>query len=199
MKKKILVIACGAIARELVRVSRLNEWQHIEFQCLPPELHNRPEQIPAAVRAKIKSQAGDFEKTFVAYADCGTGGELDKVLGEFGIERIAGAHCYEFYAGSNNFKALANDEPGSFYLTDFLVRHFDRLVIKGLAMDRLPQLIPVYFGNYQRLVYLAQTGSQELQGLAKQYAEFLQLEYCYKFFGDDPLSECLKPALENQA
>ena len=199
MKKRVLVIACGAIAKELVRISRLNEWQHIEFQCLPPELHNRPEQIPAAVRAKIESQAGNFEKTFVAYADCGTGGELDKVLDEFGIERIAGAHCYEFYAGSEKFTELADDEPGSFYLTDFLVRHFDRLVIKGLAMDRMPQLIPVYFGNYKRLVYLAQTDSEKLQLMAKQYAEFLQLEYCYRFFGDDPLSECLKPVLENQA
>ena len=199
MKKTVLVIACGAIAKELVRISRLNEWQHIEFQCLPPELHNRPEQIPAAVRAKIESQAGNFEKTFVAYADCGTGGELDKVLDEFGIERIAGAHCYEFYAGSEKFTELADDEPGSFYLTDFLVRHFDRLVIKGLAMDRMPQLIPVYFGNYKRLVYLAQTDSEKLQLMAKQYAEFLQLEYCYRFFGDDPLSECLKPVLENQA
>ena len=199
MKKRVLVIACGAIAKELVRISRLNEWQHIEFQCLPPELHNRPEQIPAAVRAKIESQAGNFEKTFVAYADCGTSGELDKVLDEFGIERIAGAHCYEFYAGSEKFTELADDEPGSFYLTDFLVRHFDRLVIKGLAMDRMPQLIPVYFGNYKRLVYLAQTDSEKLQLMAKQYAEFLQLEYCYRFFGDDPLSECLKPVLENQA
>ena len=199
MKKKVLVIACGAIAKELVRIGRLNEWQHIQFQCLPPELHNRPEQIPAAVRAKIESQAGNFEKTFVAYADCGTGGELDKVLDEFGIERIAGAHCYEFYAGSEKFTELADDEPGSFYLTDFLVRHFDRLVIKGLAMDRMPQLIPVYFGNYKRLVYLAQTDSEKLQLMAKQYAEFLQLEYCYRFFGDDPLSECLKPILENQA
>jgi len=199
MKKTVLVIACGAIAKELVRISQLNQWDHIQFQCLPPELHNRPEQIPAAVRAKIESQAGAFDQTFVAYADCGTGGELDKVLDEFGIERIAGAHCYEFYAGSEKFTELADDEPGSFYLTDFLVRHFDRLVIKGLAMDRMPQLIPVYFGNYKRLVYLAQTDSEKLQLLAKQYAEFLQLEYCYRFFGDDPLSECLKPVLQNQA
>ena len=199
MNKKILVIACGAIAKELVRVSRLNKWQHIEFQCLPPELHNRPEQIPAAVRAKIESQAGDFDKTFVAYADCGTGGELDKVLDEFGIERIAGAHCYEFYAGSENFTELADDEPGSFYLTDFLVRHFDRLVIKGLGMDRLPQLIPVYFGNYKRLVYLAQTDSENLQAMAREYAELLKLDYCYRFYGDVPLSESLEPALEYQA
>ena len=199
MKDKVLVIACGAIARELVRISRLNEWDHVQFQCLPPELHNKPDRIPAAVRDKIQSQSGDFKKIFVAYADCGTGGELDKVLDEFEIERLPGAHCYEFYAGSENFTALADDEPGSFYLTDFLVRHFDRLVIKGLAMDRLPQLIPMYFGNYKRLVYLAQTDSEKLQLMAKQYAELLQLEYCYRFFGDVALSECLKPALENQA
>ena len=130
MKAKVLVIACGAIARELVRISKLNQWDHIRFQCLPPKLHNTPERIPEAVRATIESKADDYEKVFVAYADCGTGGQLDKVLEEYGIERIPGTHCYEFYAGTDSFNDLAEDEPGSFYLTDFLVRHFERLVIK---------------------------------------------------------------------
>ncbi len=197
MKAKVLVIACGAIARELVRISKLNQWDHIRFQCLPPELHNTPDRIPEAVRAMIESKAGDYEKVFVAYADCGTGGQLDKVLEEYGIERIPGAHCYEFYAGSDSFNDLAEDEPGSFYLTDFLVRHFERLVIKGLGIDRLPQLIPVYFGNYKRMVYLAQTDSEKLQAMAREQAEFLQLEYCYRFYGDEPFSQTLKPFVEN--
>ena len=152
MRDKVLVIACGAIARELVQVRKLNQWDHIEFQCLPPDLHNTPDRLPAAVKAKIESQSGLYKDIFVAYADCGTGGALDKVLEEYGIERIPGAHCYEFFAGSEAFNAIADEEPGSFYLTDFLVRHFDRLVIRGLGMDRLPQLIPAYFGNYKRVV-----------------------------------------------
>lgn len=196
MKARVLVIACGAIAKELVRISKLNQWDHIKFQCLPPELHNTPDRIPGAVRDVIESQAGDYEKVFVAYADCGTGGQLDKVLEEYGIERIPGAHCYEFYAGSDSFHTLSDDEPGSFYLTDFLVRHFERLVIKGLGIDRLPQLIPVYFGNYKRMVYLAQTDSTELQELARKQAGVLQLEYSYRFYGDEPLSLALQPVLE---
>ncbi len=196
MKDKVLVIACGAIAKELVRIKKLNQWDHIEFQCLPPELHNTPDRIPDAVRAKIESQSSKYREIFVAYADCGTGGALDKVLVEYGIERIPGAHCYEFYAGNKEFAELATDEPGSFYLTDFLVHHFDRLVIKGLGMDRLPQLIPVYFGNYTRMVYIAQTDSEKLQSMAREQAEFLKLEYHYRYFGDEPLTHALAPILE---
>jgi len=194
--RPVLVIACGAIARELVRIRDMNGWDYIEFQCLPAELHNTPEKIPAAVRAKIEAEGSHFKKIFVAYADCGTGGLLDKALEEYGIERIPGAHCYEFYAGSEAFHELADAEPGSFYLTDFLVRHFERLVIRGLGLDRRPQLMPVYFGNYKRVVYLAQTESQKLQSMAMKQADFLGLEYCYQYHGDQPLSLLLKPALE---
>lgn len=195
MQDKILIIACGAIARELVYIKKLNQWDHIEFQCLPPELHNRPEQIPLAVETKIESQAGLYKKIFVAYADCGTGGALDKVLEKHGIERIPGAHCYEFFAGSEQFQTLADEETGSFYLTDFLTRHFERLVIKGLGMDRLPQLKPVYFSNYKRLVYLAQSHSEELQVMARQHADYLGLDYKYHECGSTPLSTALKTSL----
>ena len=198
MQASILVIACGAIARELVRIKDMNQWTHIEFQCLPAELHNTPDRIPAVVKAKIESEISRYDKVFVAYADCGTGGMLDKVLDEYGIERIPGAHCYEFYAGSYEFQRLAEEEPGSFYLTDFLVRHFDRLVIKGLGLDRRPQLMPVYFRNYKRVVYLAQTESKELQAMAREQADYLGLEYCYRFHGDGPLSLALKPALSRE-
>jgi hypothetical protein len=196
MSRPVLVIACGAIARELVRIRDMNAWDHIEFQCLPAELHNTPEKIPAAVRAKIVSESDRFEKVFVAYADCGTGGLLDKALEEYGIERIPGAHCYEFYAGSEVFHELAEAEPGSFYLTDFLVHHFERLVVKGLALDRQPQLMPLYFGNYTRVVYLAQTRSEKLQAMAKKHADYLGLKYSYHYHGDDPLSLLLEPVLE---
>jgi len=195
MQAKILVIACGAIARELVRIKKLNQWDHIEFQCLPPELHNTPDQLPAAVEAKIESQLDRFRDIFVAYADCGTGGALDKVLDKYGIERIAGAHCYEFFTGSEQFNAIAEAEPASFYLTDFLTRHFERLVIRGLGIDRLPQLKPVYFSNYKRIVYLAQSHSEDLQTMAKAHADFLGLDYEYVYCGDTPLSHALKPTM----
>lgn len=195
MQDKILVIACGAIAKELVRIRKLNNWDHLEFQCLPPELHNSPEKLPAAVQSKIESEVASYKKIFVAYADCGTGGKLDEVLEPYGIERIPGAHCYEFYTGTESFQSIAEAEPGSFFLTDFLVRHFERLVIKGLGIDRLPQLKPVYFGNYKRVVYLAQSESEELQKMARQHAEFLGLTYEFHPCGDTPLSQTLKPAL----
>ena len=194
----MLVIACGAIARELVRIRDINHWDHIEFQCLPADLHNTPEKIPAAVQAKIESEADRFAKVFVAYADCGTGGMLDKTLEKFGVERIPGAHCYEFYAGNKAFRELADAEPGSFYLTDFLVQQFERLVIRGLGLDRQPQLMPLYFGNYKRVVYLAQTESERLQEMAKKHADYLGLEYCYHYHGDQPLSLLLKPALAKE-
>ena len=199
MQARVLVIACGAIAKELVRIKSLNNWDHIEFQCLPADLHNRPEDIPAAVKAKIESQASYYENVFVAYADCGTGGKLDNVLNEYGIERIPGAHCYEFYAGSEIFNRFAETEPATFYLTDFLARHFERLVIKGLKLDQQPQLIPFVFGNYKRMLYLAQTESKELQALAAKHASFLGLEYEYCFTSDQPLSDVLELVLEPQS
>jgi len=195
MPGRILLIACGAIAGELMRIRRLNGWDHVDLQCLPPELHNRPERIPAAVRTKIEAWASLYKKVFVAYADCGTGGALDRVLDEYGIERIPGAHCYEFFTGTKAFENLAAAEPGSFYLTDFLTRNFERLVIKGLGLDRHPQLKTVYFGNYRRLVYLAQSDSRELQNMARRHAQKLGLDFEYRHGGDAPLTALLKPVL----
>lgn len=199
MAARILVIACGAIARELVRIKTLNKWDHIEFQCLPASLHNDPDRIPAAVQAKIESQASRYKKVFVAYADCGTAGRLDSILDEYGIDRIPGAHCYEFFAGSDVFEQHAEAEPGTFYLTDFLTRHFERLVIKGLGLDRQPQLLPLYFSNYKRVLYLAQTDSKDLQAKARKYAAFLGLDYEYCFTSDQPFSLVLESGLGQQS
>lgn len=195
MQDKVLVIACGAIALELVRIRKLNRWNHIDFQCLPPDLHNRPEKIAPEVQAKIDSGLDRYRKIFVAYADCGTAGALDKVLTHYDIERIPGAHCYEFFAGSDLFQDLAVTEPGSFYLTDFLTRHFERLVIKGLGIDRLPRLKNVYFNNYKRLVYLAQSDSEELRLMARRHADDLGLAYACFDCGTTALSNMLKPRL----
>jgi hypothetical protein len=173
----VLVIACGALAHEIVALKRLNGWSALDIQCLPPELHNRPEQIPAAVRAAIAEARPRYAQMFVAYADCGTGGRLDQVLREEQIERLPGAHCYEFYATAEAFARLAEAEPGTFYLTDFLVRHFDRLVIAGLGLDRHPELRQDYFGNYRRLVYLVQSPDRDLSAQARAAAAKLGLAY----------------------
>jgi len=198
MTASVLVIACGAIAHELTRIREMNGWDHVEFQCLPAKLHNTPDRIPGAVRERIEREKDHYAQIFVAYADCGTGGMLDKALQGTGVERIPGAHCYEFFAGSGVFHELAEQEPGSFYLTDFLVQHFERLVIRGLGLDRQPGLMPLYFGNYRRIVYLAQTESAKLQSLAKDHAKFLGLDYFYRFEGDQPLALLLKPALQRE-
>ena len=191
MQASLLIIACGAIARELVQIQKLNGWDHIEFQCLPAELHNTPDRIPAAVEAMIESMQAKYEGIFVAYADCGTGGLLDAMLERYGIQRLPGAHCYEFYAGSETFMRLAGQEPGRFYLTDFLVHSFDRLVKEGLGIERHPELLSQYFGNYRRVVYLAQSDSEQLQRKARAHAEYLGLEYEYRYCGLDPLNRAL--------
>ena len=175
-----LVIACGAISHEIVALRRANGWDHITLQCLPADLHNRPERIPAAVREKIRKARSRFADIFVAYADCGTGGLLDAVLEEEGVSRIPGAHCYGFFAGSELFDRLSEAEPGTLYLTDFLARHFDRLIIRGLGIDRHPQLEREYFGNYRKLVYLAQREDPDLLARARAAAERLSL--CFEHY-----------------
>ena len=181
-----LVIACGALAKEIVALRKANGWSHMDVSCLPAELHNRPEKIPGAVREKIQHFRCRYANLFVAYADCGTGGMLDTVLEEEGVERIAGAHCYEFYAGAPVFEALAEQEIGTFYLTDFLLRHFERLVIHGLGIDKHPALLPVYFGNYKKLVYLAQVESDDGRALG-QCAARLEAQY-----SDDDLQRIIR-------
>ncbi len=186
-----LVIACGALAREIVDLKRANGWRHMTVQCLPAELHNYPDKIPDAVRGKIREMRAEYDQVFVAYADCGTGGLLDRVLEEEGVERIPGAHCYQFYAGTPLFESLADAEPGTFYLTDFLARHFDRLIWKGLGMDRHPQLADEYFRNYKLLVYLAQVEDDELLARARDAAHTLKLEFEYRFTGYGDLERVL--------
>jgi hypothetical protein len=191
-----LVIACGALAKEIVALRQANGWSHMDVTCLPAELHNRPEKIPAAVREKIQRFKDRYDHLFVAYADCGTGGLLDVVLAEEGVERIAGAHCYEFYAGAAVFEQLAEQEIGSFYLTDFLLRHFERLIIHGLGIAKHPQLLPVYFGNYKKLVYLAQAESAQGRALGQGAADRLGLAFEYRLTGYGELDSSLRQVNE---
>jgi hypothetical protein len=194
MSETVLVIACGALAREIEELRRLNGWGHVRVQCLPAELHNSPEAIPAAVREKVEADRGRYGKIFVAYADCGTGGRLDALLREIGAERLPGAHCYEFYAGAETFAALHEAEPGTFYLTDFLVRQFEPLVVQALGLDRHPELRDQYFRNYRRLVYLAQSRNPQLEAGARECARRLGLEYVYRYTGLEHFGRALAPA-----
>jgi len=189
---RCLIIACGALAREIVALRKLNDWPHMDVQCLPAELHNRPEKIPAAVKAKIQANRSSYSSIFVAYGDCGTGGLLDKVLQEEQVERISGAHCYEFFAGSEAFDALSEKELGTFYLTDFLLEHFERLVVRGLGLDRHPSLLATLFGNYRKLVYLAQVPDSERMTAARAAAKRLGLTFDYLVTGYGGLERSLK-------
>lgn len=155
----------------------------MRVQCVPARVHNTPEQIPDAVRKLIQQARTDYDNIFVAFADCGTGGLLDKVIAEERVERLTGAHCYEFYAGTDAFAALEEEELGTFYLTDFLARHFERLIIRELGISDHPELQEMYFSHYKRVVYLAQTESPELLQLARQAAERLGLEFEHRLVG----------------
>ena len=180
-KNKAAFIVCGALARELHSLVRLHGWP-VDILALPALLHNRPERIPNAVRNRIRQARKDYERIVVVYGDCGTGGELDTVLGEEGVSRVAGPHCYEMYAHPH-FDELSNAEIGTFFLTDFLVREFNALVFRGLGLDRHPELRDDYFAHYRRIVYLAQLQDRELEARAREAAACLNLPIEIRFVG----------------
>lgn len=188
---RVLVIGCGAMARELLAVVARNGLENMEVQCLPGRYHNTPQLIPAAVEERIIATRDDFERIFVAYGDCGTGGMLDRVLERHFVERLPGAHCYEFLSGAGLFAALHEAEPATFYLTDFLVRNFDLLVWRGLGLDRHPQLLSDYFGNYTRVMHLAQVDAPDLTEKAREAAFRLGLAFERRFVGYGDLEPAL--------
>jgi hypothetical protein len=174
---RVLVVACGALAREILALVRLNGWEHIDLQCLPAILHNRPERIPDAVEAAVRAAQAAYDRVFVAYADCGTGGALEDRCRGLGVELIAGPHCYAFFDGLEAFAARGDEEMRAFYLTDFLTRQFDAFVWRPLGLDRHPELRDMLFGQYERLVYLAQTEDPALDTAARAHAARLGLAY----------------------
>jgi Protein of unknown function (DUF1638) len=181
-RPSVLVIGCGALARELLDVVKANHLDNVRIECLPAILHNSPEKIAPAVRERL-GRAHGFDTVFVAYADCGTGGHLDTVIEEFGAERLDGAHCYQFFAGQQEFIEIQEAEIGTLYLTDYLARHFDRFIWKGLGLDRHPELLADYFGNYTTVMYLAQTDNDERTEQAREAADRLGLTFERRFVG----------------
>ena len=194
-QKKNLIIACGALAKEIKTLIKNNDWNIFEIICLPAIFHNSPERIVPQIKNKIHGakKSKKFNNIIVAYGDCGTGGDLDKLLKAEGINRIKGNHCYELYAGLNGFEDLTNQEIGTFYLTDYLVRFFDNLILDGLGINSNPKLRDLYFKNYHRLVYLAQIKDPDLKCQAKKAAKTLGLSFTYKYTGYGTL----KPFLNN--
>ena len=172
---RLLVIGCGALAEELSALKRANQWSALDIKCLDAALHNRPERIADRLELVLAQHHAEYTNILIAYADCGTGGAVDRVAQQFNAQRLPGAHCYEFYATSPVFAALAEAEPGTFYLTDFLVRHFDRLVIEEMKLDEHPELEEMLFGRYRKVVYLAQGDSSELLDQAERAAARLKL------------------------
>ena len=188
---RVLILACGALAREILALIDQNQWSHMTLTCLPAKLHLYPEQIVDAVEEAVEKHRPDFQSIFVAYADCGTGGLLEKKCQDLGVEMIAGPHCYSFFEGNSAFEDLAEDEMTAFYLTDFLVKQFDAFVWKPMGLDRHPELRDMMFGNYEKLVYQAQTDDPALTEKAKDCAERLGLRFERRFTGYGDLHTAL--------
>lgn len=193
---RVLLIACGALAHEILALKRMNGWTHLDLQCLPANLHLWPDRIPAAVEAAVTAHRAAYDDVFVVYADCGTGGLLQAKCAELGVGMVEGPHCYAFFEGNAAFAARAEDEFDAFYLTDFLVRQFDAFVWKPMGLDRHPQLRDMYFGNYRKLVYQAQLDDPALDAKARDCAARLGLAYERRLTGYGDLATTLARVAE---
>jgi Protein of unknown function (DUF1638) len=188
---RVLLIACGALAHEILALKSVNGWGHLDLQCLPAKLHLWPDKIIPAVEASVVEAHGRYETIFVVYADCGTGGLLAAACMRLGVEMVEGPHCYAFFEGNAAFAARAETEFDAFYLTDFLVRQFDAFVWRPMGLDRHPELRDMYFGNYTKLVYQAQVNDPELDAKAEDCATRLGLAYERRFTGYGDLAVTL--------
>ncbi|MEX0847809.1 MAG: DUF1638 domain-containing protein [Ilumatobacteraceae bacterium] len=198
-----LVLACGALVTELRAVFAANDLTDaLDVHYLPANLHNRPERIVPALRMLIGEHVVDDpdRPVLLGYADCGTGGHIDALIAEMPqVQRLPGAHCYEFFAGAHVFAELHDDQPGTFYLTDFLAKHFDALVWHGLGLDRHPELRPMYFGNYTRVVLLSQGTDEALVGAGRVAADRLGLEFEHRHVGLEPFGSAVTVSLRRAA
>ena len=189
-EKRALIIACGALVREIRDVLGANRLTAIDIAAIPALYHNRPEKIAPAVAERIAAAGDRYDHIFVAYADCGTGGDLDRVIDATGVERLPGTHCYAFFSGVEAF-AARDDDMTSFFLTDFLARQFDSLIIKGLGIDRHPELRDMYFGNYEKVVYISQSPTEDLIDKARSAAAKLNLAFEHRPVGYGDLATSL--------
>ncbi|MEE9273174.1 MAG: DUF1638 domain-containing protein [Robiginitomaculum sp.] len=191
---KTLIIACGALAKEILFLKEIlgDAGKSIDLQCLPANYHNRPDKIIPGLEKVIAEKGADYDRILIGYGDCGTGGHLDTFIKKNSLELLPGAHCYAFFAGLDEFDELMEEELGSFFLTDYLVKFFDTLIIKGFGIDRYPDLKDMYFANYRRVVYLAQTEDADLQKQAQAAADTLGLAYEYRFTGYGELANVMK-------
>ena len=189
---RILLIACGALAREILNLKKANGWDHMDLTCLPAKLHLYPEKITEAVTEAVAKNRASYEEIFVVYADCGTGGLLKTACDDMGVQMVAGPHCYSFFEGNERFSDISESEFTAFYLTDFLVRQFEAFIIRPMGLHRHPELRDLYFGNYEKLVYQAQTDDPALTEKAKAAAETLGLAFERRFTGYGDLEVTLK-------
>ena len=190
---RVLILACGALAREILALVAANGWDHMDLTCLPANYHLYPEKIVGAVEKTVLEKQAEYSRIFVAYADCGTGGLLEAKCRELGVDMIAGPHCYSFYEGNEAFAQKAGEEVTAFYLTDFLVKQFDAFVWKPMGLDRHPELRDMYFGNYTKLIYQAQTNNPDLDAKAEECAQKLGLPLERRFTGYGDLQKALAP------
>jgi len=189
---RVLLLACGALAHEILALKRLNNWDHMDMQCLPAKLHLYPDKIPNAVEEAVLKHREIYETIFVVYADCGTGGLLQAKCAELGVEMVEGPHCYSFFEGNDVFANTSEDEITAFYLTDFLVKQFDAFIMKPMGLDRHPELRDMYFGNYTKVVYQAQINDPVLDAKAQECADKLGLPLERRFTGYGDLEVALK-------
>jgi len=193
MQTSTLVIACGALSHELVALKRANQWDHIDIQCLPAHFHNTPDKITPGVEKKILEEGDKFDRILIGYGDCGSGGHLDALLAKHPkAERLPGAHCYSFFAGADVFEQFSEDDIGTFYLTDYLAEHFDRLILDELGISKHPELRDMYFGNYTHVLYLAQIKDESRLEKAQAAADALGLELKTHYTGLDPFKSALE-------
>jgi len=190
-KGRVLLIACGALAREIVDLKAHHGWNHLDLTCLPAIFHNHPEKITGAVENAVRKHRDAYEQVFVVYADCGTGGLLQAACDRLGVEMVKGPHCYSFFEGNERFAGHSESEITAFYLTDFLARQFDAFIWKPLGMDRHPELVQMYFGHYTKLVYQAQSDDPALTKRAQEYADRLGLDFERRFTGYGDLETTL--------
>lgn len=189
---RILLIACGALAREILDLKATNNWDHLDLTCLPAKLHLYPEKITDEVRKAVAKHRDRYDSIFVVYADCGTGGLLEAACNELDVEMVSGPHCYSFFEGNEKFTRLSESEFTAFYLTDFLVRQFEAFILKPMGLDRHPELRDMYFGNYETLIYQAQTDDPALTEKAQQAAQTLGLKFERRYTGYGDLEKTLK-------